>query len=198
MKKLLLILLFVCSCSFAQSSYIVDKKGNKSLVRDELTQVILIDKRISYVNVGKSWEKYIKFEDLDYAFLGLSYLKSFHLNQKKRAKVYFVFAEKEDKKLIGVAITVTSSTSTGRMMSSKTYYELYVIDNSETIIDQIDATSGGSDENIELRGKIAPMVRKHFSDCPEVMSKLQKYDVADEENRTILSFISDTDYIECK
>jgi len=41
MKKLLLILLFVCSCSFAQSSYIVDKKGNKSLVRDELTQVIL-------------------------------------------------------------------------------------------------------------------------------------------------------------
>jgi hypothetical protein len=197
MKKLLLILLFASSFSFAQS-YIVDKKGNKSMVRDELTQVILIDKRISYVNVGKSWEKYIKFEDLDYAFLGLSYLKSFHLNQKKRAKVYFVFAEKEDKKLIGVTITVTSSSANGTMMSSKSYYELYVIDNNETILDQIEASSGKSDENIALRSKIAPMIRKHFSDCPEVMSKLQKYDVADEENRTILSFISDTEYIECK
>ncbi|RZK80072.1 MAG: hypothetical protein EOO92_08210 [Pedobacter sp.] len=198
MKNIVLFFLFITSFSFAQSSYIVDKKGNKSLVRDDQTEVLLIDKRISYVNVGKSWEKYIKFENLDYAFLGLSYLKSFHLNQKKKAKVYFVFAEKEDKKLIGVAITMVSTTATGSIVSTKSFYELYVIDNNETVLDQIEVTSGRSKENVDLRATIAPMVRKHFSDCAEVMSKLQKYDVADEENRTILSFISDTEYIECK
>lgn len=196
MKKLLIILLFVFTGSFAQTSYIVDKKGTKTLVRPERTEVILIDKRISYAVIGKSWEKYIKFEDLDYAVIGSSVLKSFHLNQKKKSNVYFVFGEKEDKKLIGVAITVT--TTHGSLSSSRTYYELYVIDANETVLDEVDASSGNSKSKIEDRTKIAPMIRKHFSDCPEVIAKLEKYDIADEKNASILNFFFDTEYINCK
>jgi hypothetical protein len=197
MKKLLIIiLLFVFTGSFAQTSYIVDKKGNKTLVRPERTEVILIDKRISYAVIGKSWEKYIKFEDLDHAVIGSSVLKSFHLNQKKKSNVYFVFGEKEDKKLIGAAITVT--TTHGSSSSSRTYYELYVIDTNETVLDEADASSGNSKSKIEDRTKIAPMIRKHFSDCPEVMAKLEKYDIADEKNESILNFFFDTEYINCK
>lgn len=196
MKKLLIILLFVFTGSFAQTSYIVDKKGTKTLVRPERTEVILIDKRISYAVIGKSWEKYIKFEDLDYAVIGSSVLKSFHLNQKKKSNVYFVFGEKEDKKLIGAAITVT--TTHGSLSSSRTYYELYVIDANETVLDEVDASSGNSKSKIEDRTKIAPMIRKHFSDCPEVIAKLEKYDIADEKNASILNFFFDTEYINCK
>jgi len=196
MKKLLIILLFVFTGSFAQTSYIVDKKGTKTLVRPERTEVILIDKRISYAVIGKSWEKYIKFEDLDYAVIGSSVLKSFHLNQKKKSNVYFVFGEKEDKKLIGAAITVT--TTHGSLSSSRTYYELYVIDANETVVDEVDASSGNSKSKIEDRTKIAPMIRKHFSDCPEVIAKLEKYDIADEKNASILNFFFDTEYINCK
>lgn len=200
MKKLVIILLFIFSSSFAQNSYIVDNKGTKTFIRDETTDVLLVDKRISYINVGKSWEKYIKFQDLDYAVIGPSLLKSFHLNQKKRADVYFVYGEKQDKKLIGVAITVTSSNSSGRMMmmTSKTFYSLFVIDNTETILDQIELTSTSSKGNIEIRAQIAPMIRKHFSDCPDLMRKVEKYDIADEKNESILSFFSDTQYINCK
>jgi hypothetical protein len=196
MRTFLIILLFAFSSSFAQKSFIVDKKGTKIIIRDELTNIILIDKRISYVINGKSWEKYIKFQDLDYAVIGPSLLKSFHLNQQKKAEVYFVYGEKQDKKLIGVAITVT--TTHGTMSISSTYYELYVIDNNENILDQIITRSGKSKEKIENRGQIATMIRKHFSDCPDLMTKLQKYDIADEKNEAILSFFLDTEYINCK
>jgi hypothetical protein len=196
MKKILIILFFVFTGSFAQTSYIVDKKGTKTFVRPERTEIIVIDKRISYAIIGKSWEKYIKFADLDYALIGPSLLKSFHLNQKKRSDVYFVYGEKEDKKLIGSAITVT--TTNGNFSSSRTYFELYVIDNSETVLDEVSAISGNSKSKIEDRTKIAPMIRKHFSDCPEVITKLEKYDIDDEKNTSILNFFFDTEYIKCK
>lgn len=196
MKKILIILFFVFTGSFAQTSYIVDKKGTKTFVRPERTEIIVIDKRISYAIIGKSWEKYIKFADLDYALIGSSLLKSFHLNQKKRSDVYFVYGEKEDKKLIGSAITVT--TTNGNFTSSRTYFELYVIDNSETVLDEVSAISGNSKSKIEDRTKIAPMIRKHFSDCPEVITKLEKYDIDDEKNTSILNFFFDTEYIKCK
>lgn len=196
MKRLLIILLFTVSNSFAQKSFIIDKKGVKTIIRDEHIEVLPIDKRISYLNVGKSWEKYIKFEDLDHAIIGNSLLKSFHLNQNKRADVYFVYGETKDKKLIGMATTVTSHH--GTMTSSVTFYELYVIDNNENIIDKIITKSGQSQEKIENRGQIATMIRKYFSDCHDLMTKLKKYDIADKKNETILTFFSDTEYINCK
>jgi hypothetical protein len=188
--------LFISAVTWAQTSYIVDKKGVKLYVRDDATEVILIDKRISYVLVGKTWEKYIKFDDLDYALIGSSLLKSFNLNHKKKSKVYFVLGEKQDKQLIGVAVTVT--TTSGNLSSSKTFYERLVIDNDQNVIEELKMDDGKSKEDIEMRSKIAPMIKKHFSDCPEVMSKLQKYDDTDEKSFSILGFLLETNYINCK
>ena len=197
MKRILVLLsLFISAVTLAQTSYIVDKKGVKLFVRDDATEVILIDKRISYVLVGKTWEKYIKFDDLDYAAIGPSLLKSFNLNQKKKSKVYFVFGEKQDKQLIGVAITVT--TSSGNLSSSRTFYELYVIDNNQNVIEELSMDDSKSKDDIEKRSKIAPMITKYFSDCPDVMSKLQQYDTTDEKNFAVLGFFHDTKYINCK
>jgi hypothetical protein len=190
MKKLLLLMLFISSVSFAQNNYIIDKKGTKLYVRDDQTEVILIDKRISYMLVGKTWEKYIKFDDLDYAVVGSSVLKSFKLDKSKKSKVFFVLGEKENMKLIGVTIVVT--TSSGSHSSSRTFYNILVIDNEDNIIEQINADSGKSKDNAANIDKIAPMIRKNFSDCPQVMSKLSEY-----ENSNILGFITDTQYIKC-
>jgi len=146
-----------------------------------LTEVILIDKRISYVMVGKSWEKYIKFDDLDYAAIGSSVLKSFNLNPKKKSKVYFIYGDKKEQQLIGVAVTVT--TTSGNLSSSKTFYELLVIDSNQNILEELTTDSGNSKGDIATRAKISPMIKKYFSDCPEVLSKLQKYDIADEKTQ---------------
>lgn len=180
----------------AQTSYIIDKKGTKLYVRDDATEVILIDKRISYVLVGKTWEKYVKFDDLDYAAIGSSVLKSFNLNHKKKSQVYFIYGQKEDKQLIGVAVTVTSTS--GNMSSSRTFYELYVIDNDQNIIEELKMDDSKSKDDVEKRAKIAPMIKKYFSDCPDIMSKLQDNEGSDERNMTILGFLHNTKYINCK
>lgn len=197
MKQILIFLIYFFSLNiFSQNSFIVDKKGTKTFVRDDATEIIVVDKRISYVNVGKSWEKYIKFDDLDFAVIGSSLLKSFNLNQSKKSSVYFVLAEKQDMKLIGLTVTVT--TTQGNSTWSTTYYELYVVDNNNKILEGLNMTGGDMNKSIIERAKIAPMIKKYFSDCPKVITKLNKYDVVDEKNRSILEFLSDTEYINCK
>jgi hypothetical protein len=53
--------------------------------------------------------------------------------------------------------------------------------------------------NLSSRGKkvgkeneVVPMIEKYFSDCPDVMAKLEKY------RGSILDFFTDTTYINCK
>lgn len=197
MKKILLLFYLITSfTAFSQNSYFVDKKGVKTFMRDEAIIVILIDNRISYILPGKTWEKYIKFDDLDYAIIGSSCLKSFKLNHKGKSKLYYVFAEKQDQRLIGIATTVT--VTNGNLSSSHTTYELYVIDKDDNIIDELRLESGNTKSRIADRTKVAPMIKKYFSDCPMLMSKLQEYDHEDGKNESIFGFFYDTDYINCK
>lgn len=197
MKKVLLLFCsFAFFQSFAQNSYIVDVKGNKISVKDEGFDIILTDKRVSYVPEGKTWEKYIKFDDLDYALMGSSLLKSFKLNNSKKAEVYFVYGETKDRKLVGKSVTFTSTSKTG-FTRSTTNYGMCVIDNDNNIIDILSFSDSYNDSQIELRAKLAPMIKKHFSDCLQLMTKLQQFDYADEKNTAILGFFISTEYIKC-
>jgi hypothetical protein len=188
--------LFFSLVSFAQNNYLIDKKGNKIIIRDDVGEVILIDKRISYTLVGKSWEKYIKFDDLDYAAIGPTILKSFKLKGKKSSDVYYIYASKEDKSLIGIAVTVT--TTYGNMSSSKTFYKMYVIDNDNNILDEVDFNSSTRKSESEERALLAPMIRKHFSDCPQVIQRLSQYDLDTDKNTSIMGFFFNPAYINCK
>jgi hypothetical protein len=189
---IVLLILLAGLTSNSQTNYIVDKKGNKTIIRDDVGEVILIDKRISYTLVGKTWEKYIKFDDLDFAAVGNCRLKSFRLNKKRKSSIYYVFAEKSDKKLIGIAITVTLK------YSSRTFFQLCVIDNNDTIIEEVDFNSTSKTKENQERAKLAPMVRKHFSDCPDLINRLNRYDYPDDENRAIIGFFNNPEYITCK
>lgn len=191
MKNIFILLCFWSICSFSQNSYFVDKKGNKTIMRDDAIDVILIDKRISYILPGKSWEKYIKFKNLDYAIIGSSVLKSFKLNNKSRSEVYFIFAEKADKKLIGASIVYSSNNG------SHTVYKLFVIDNDNMILDELTLGSYNSKNQINARTSVEPMVLKHFSDCPMILDKLNRYTKYDEKNESIFGFIDNTSYINC-
>lgn len=192
MKKIVLLFLFLVMSlnSFSQNSYFVDKKGARTIMDNESVDVILIDKRISYSLPGKTWEKYVKFDDLDYAVVGPSLLKSFKLNNKKPYNVFFVYGEKEDKQLIGVKITTT--VTSGRSSYSTDSYRLLVIDSNQMIIEDLKFTSSVKDTKNGEKNKVAPIVEKHFSDCPDVMTKLENY------RTSILDFFTDTTYINCK
>lgn len=183
--------LFFYINTFSQNSYIVSKKGEKTFIDDNSVQVLFIDRRISYSLPGKTWEKYIKFEDLDYAELGSSLLKSFNLNKNKKSSVFYVYGEKDDKLLIGLQITATFSSNT-RTRSFENYY-LHVVDKEQMIIESVVFDSKPVDTKNNEKSKIVPLIEKYFSDCPEMMAKLDKY-----RGETILDIFTDTTYNNCK
>lgn len=193
MKKLLFIFLFFGLVAYSQNSFIVDNKGTKTIVRDDVVNVILIDKRISYTLVGKTWEKYIKFDDLDYANINGKLLRSINLDKSKKAQVYFVLSENTEKTLIARCITVTSSSSSRTMTYSSGQYEMYVIDKDENIIESVNFLYIDK-KQIEQNDRVKSLIKKHFSDCDKLIDLLNSA----EENNEILSMFNNTVYINCK
>lgn len=189
MKNLFILFCFLSFSSFAQSSYFFDAKGKKTFMRDDSVEIIVVDNRITYADVGKSWEKYIKFSDLDYAIIGPHYFKSFTLinlkGKPERKTAYFVLAETKEKKLLSYTVTMV-----GDRGRSLTRYYIKVVDNNNNILDYVNT----HEHKIEDREKITQMMNKHFSDCPEVMTEFNKYK---KENSGILGMFNYQKYIKC-
>ena len=194
MKNLFLHFLFFLSIfSHAQSSFIVDKKGVKIFVRDDATEVILIDKRVSYVLVGKTWPKYIKFDDLDHANINGLVLKSFKLNGSKKSQVYFVLSESNDKTLIARSITTTSNSSSGNMTFSNVSCAMSVIDKEQKSIEDVVFGIINKKEE-EQAALISHLIRKYFSECKELIDYLGRR----EADETLLKIFNNTKFINCK
>jgi hypothetical protein len=188
----LIFLLFMSFCSYAQNSYIVDKKGTKTVVRDDATEIILINNRISYVLEGKTWPKYVKFEDLDYASINGLLLKSFKIDGSKNAQVYFVLAESKDKTLIARSITVSSTSSSGKMTYDTDYYTMLVIDNKSNTVQKVDFRFNYKKEE-EQTALVSQLIRKHFAECTLVMEYLKTC----ETNGNTLNMFNNTKIINC-
>lgn len=194
MKKIILFGLFIIYMNgYSQNYFFVDKKGVKTVIKDDSFDLVIIDERIEYVPDGKKWEKYIKFKDLDYALIGPYFFKSFKLiNEKgnsKKETAFFVLAETNERKLLGYAYTVI-----GRY-SSINYYEVYVIDNNNVILDYAKVSTSGGDH--DERAKILPFVKKHFSNCKVILNEFSKYDDTDKKHLNILGFFDDLKYRKC-
>jgi hypothetical protein len=197
MIKTLLFLLFVfwSPNSFAQTSYIVTKKGDKIIVQDgaDAWDIIVIDKRISYKLPGKTWEKYITFSDLDYAMLGAFKFKSFVINKRKKA--YFVQAEANGKSLISLAVTTV--TTNGNMSLSSTNYEVYIVDDQGAILAQLDFHSYKNKISAAERAKMPGMIKAHFPDCAKVIAAIDSANTNDEFNLGILDFLDSPFLMDC-
>lgn len=179
----------------AQNAFFVDKKGNKKIIRDTGIDFIMIDKRVSYREVGKTWEKYITFKDLDYVAQDSVIFKTFRLDDSKNDRGFFIRAESEDKKLISMVIT--TFTSTGKSGGYETTYcEIIVVDNANKVLESLKFTSRKADA--DERQKAAPLVKKYFSDCPELMKRLAKYNQSDKENPEIIYFFSNPVDVKCQ
>ncbi len=179
--------------SLAQNTYFFDKKGKKTVMRDDTLEIIVLDERIAYAEFGKSWEKYIRFKDLDYAIFGSYLFKSFKLinvkGKPKKETAYFVIAETKERKLLCYKYTVIGK------YSSKEVYNIYVIDNNNNILDYVEL----NDSIIYLgaRKKISPFMNKHFSDCPELMNAFLEFEDTDEKHLNVLGFFDKPEYINC-
>lgn len=196
MKQLFILFsLLSMSYSFAQTSFFYDKKGKKTIMRDDTVEILVVDDRLSYAENGKDWEKYIRFKDLDYAIVGPYVFKSYILIDEKKDKTlketaYFLVAETKTRKLLSKAITTVTK------YGSSTTYHIFAIDNDNKVQDYIIFNT--SNIYINARGKITPLMKKNFSDCPEVMDKFLKFDDNDDKHLNVLGFFDSPEYIKCK
>lgn len=191
MKKFLFFLCTIGYSSFAQTAFFIDKKGKKTMMRDDSVEIITIDSRISYAEVGKEWEKYIRFKDLDYAIVGPYYLKSFKLiddkGNTKRESVYFIVNETSTKKLLVYYYTLVSK------YSSTDFHFVYVIDNEFNIIDCVKDITRAK-QHLDKRNKVVSMIKSNFSDSTKLINELDKY-INDADKLDILDFLSHPKYI---
>ena len=179
---------------YSQTNFIVDKKGNKIIVKDNT--INLSERNILYSIEKSTWEKNLRLDDFEYASIGTAIIKPFKLTGKKKTQAYFVFAEKKDKKLIGSSLTFTSTAY--KVSISRTFYCMYVIDNDNNIIEGVSFNSHTKSNEIDDKVKLAPMVRKYFSDCPQIIEALNKYDFPDVNGFGITGFFNNPAYIKCE
>lgn len=197
MKNLFFLVFFFSLNSYSQNSFILKKDGTKIEISDKFTdfQVINIDKRISYVVPGKTWEKYITYKDLDYASFGQYVFKSFKV--KKKQKGYFVLADDVDKRLVCLVTAVT--TKQGKSLySTITYYDVLVLDLGDNIIETLyfKGTSKSAD-NVGLRKKVPELIKRNFQNCPKVIERMESFNTNDEYFMDILSFFDSPVYLKC-
>lgn len=169
MRAFLILILCLCGCmSHGQNTVIYDKKGNKKIVQDDAIEIILLDKRVSYKDVGKTWEKYITFKDLDRVETETSVFRSVRLDNRKKDEGFYVLAENADHICLVRAIVVVSSGR--RFSSSMTYYSLFITDKQYHTIESLEFNS--LPKNIESASGIVSLIRKYFGNCPGLTERL--------------------------
>lgn len=174
----------------SQNSYIVDKKGEKTIIRDDAIDIISIDDRISYKLPGKTWEKYITYKNLDHAILNGKYFKAFKLKRKRRG--LFVIAEEGNKKLAGISVVTTTTSSSYSNSILRVYY--YVIENDDTVLLELSANDSKSKSAISNRKKVYDQIKLFFPDCQELIGRLN---YNSESDYMSILYLTQTPYITC-
>jgi len=191
MRAFLILILCLCGCmSHGQNTVIYDKKGNKKIVRDDAIEIILLDKRVSYKDVGKTWEKYITFKDLDRVETETTVLRSVRLDNGKKDEGFYVLAENAEHICLVRAIVVVSS---GRFSSSITYYSLVITDKQYHTIESLKFNSLPKD--IVNASGIVSVIRKYFGNCPGLRERL---DALAGPYESQLNLITSPVYNDCK
>ena len=178
MKRLITaVLLLLSLASFSQEAYIIKKDSTKIVVNPESVYIIPVDKRVAYKLPGKTWEKYVRYKDLDF----VSY------DGKRFKNGAFIIAENASVKMETLPQTVTTDKPTMRTF----FYYRFVDKKTNKIISRGTFTSVKSKANKEKMETAITLVKQYFADCPQVMQK-----VAD-TTQDRESFFWDLQYIEC-
>ena len=194
MRKLFFLLFSLFTIiSYSQTSFFVDEKGKKTIMRDDSIEFLVRDRRIAYAEYGKSWEKFIKYDDIDYAIMGEYYMKSYKLikpnGKSKKKSAYFVMVETETKQLICYTYTAVSK------YSVTSVYNIYVVEDNGKILDSFEITS--ADHYADERKNIKSIIKKHFSECTSFMETVDAIDDSDKKHRSILSLFNTPIYSKC-
>lgn len=190
--KLFALLVFASLNVFAQSIQKTD--GTFIDVTGGQIHVEAGNKRLAYFQKESKKAQYIKFKDLDQAVWGDFLFKTFEIGGKRNG--YYVVAKDGDKTLL--VSKRSRNKSRGGFESTYTRYELVVLDGK--LNEQLVFTDENSDKKIEQRRNIIPMIKTHFQSCKPLIEKVTAFEspASDTSNRTVLVFLNDPVYVQCK
>lgn len=173
----LFFLLFLNS-AFAQEGFIIDKDGKKIIVGGDKVELLSSFEEFEYQQSGSNKKSKIKLKNIKSAnFLGFYHIETFTIN--KQLKPCFIIAETPKSKLVGYNEIHNQTYFTGPGKSNtRSYvkYFYYVLDNQNNLIEELKFMSFYSERSEDKRDDVESKVRNHFSDCPDLISRLNAYD----------------------
>ena len=187
-RTILLFIFFLSSLiSFSQNSFIVNKKGEKIIVKDNSTSINSIDRRISYKLPNGTWEKYIKFKDLDYIIDESYKIKAFKLEGKTKYDAYYIHTDSNGKILGTIYYTNTTTKTNSSDFSDYTYsnsyrvFEYYIIENNK-VVKEGSFFDGNKMKVKAKHSEFISDIKTHFNDCNALIERLKKAEKDTSEN----------------
>ena len=193
MKKIFFLLLLISFYSYAEDSFIIKNDGTKAIIKSNSFRVDQTEKLIYYKLITSDSEIKMRFNEFSSVEFGVNKFKTFKLGNSKEIKGYFVLTENNDKTLISISIADEDEDS------RKVTYEFYVVDSSNQILESHTFNNLLNQKNADLRSEIYSKIKFYFSDCSELLKRLDMYDKnnSDINNTTILRFFNSPVYQKC-
>ena len=215
--SLVFFVLFLNGAS-AQEGFILNKDGKKIIIGGNQVKLLSSFEEFEYQQSGSNKKSKIKLKNIKSAdFLGFYHIETFTLN--KQPKPCFIIAETPQKKLVGYNEIHTQTYFTGPGKSSTISYVkyfYYILDIQNNPIEELKFMSFYIERSEDKRDDVEVIIRKHFSDCPDLISRLNAYDpnvtgfdavsdrakkwtkIYDEGNAKILYLFNNPDYSTCE
>jgi hypothetical protein len=188
LSSLLVALCF--NLGFSQESFLITKDGNKINVDGSKVELLETFDKFEYQEPNNDKKNKVKLNQIKSAVLGNFHIETFTISNKP--KECFIIAEMPEKKLVGYSVTstylklkpsngnVTNSsnidTPKGFASSKQTKYFYYILDDSNKVIETLEFLGTYGDKFAKKRDEVEVILRKHFSDCSELIGRLNEND----------------------
>lgn len=152
------------NCAFSQEGYFINNEGEKTIVDNNTVTYNDANQKFEYELPGSDKKIRISLDKITSARLGNYRVETFAIEDKPRA--YFILIDKPGKKLVGY--TVDNSNGDTDFF---TKYFYYILDENNKLLETLKARNERQKDKNNIEGAL----EKYFSDCSEVLKKLDPY-----------------------
>ncbi|MDN3678460.1 hypothetical protein QWY90_14190 [Flavobacterium paronense] len=178
MKHLLLrrtflgiILILLSTNAFSQKSFITTIDNEKIIVDDNFFDIQVGNEKIVYKTPNNDNKESIKFKNINSGILGEYNMKRMKIADEKDEQLCFTLAQSKGKKLVGYNKT-----------TAITKFIYYILDANNMVIEKIETYPYPEEKYVKTRKDAEDKIRKHFSDCKDVMDRLAGDNFKRQEN----------------
>lgn len=171
-----MLLILLSTKAFSQKSVITTIDNEKIIVDDNSINLNIKGEVVSYKIPNSEKVTDIDFKKIKSAVLGDYRMNRMKIAEEKNEQLCFTIAETQEKKLIGfnkiVSGTLVVGPNSGK--SSTTQYFIYcILGKDNKVIEKLKCVNAFGEKFAKERGNVEEIIKKQFSDCKEIMDRLQ-------------------------